>query len=373
MSSEIYRKLQQHLDRMPVGFPATESGVEIRILQRLFTPAEAEVALELSVIPEIASVVHKRFGSRMALPELERVLDEMAAKGLIHRIPSRAGALYGKLMFVVGIYERQLNRLTPELERDVRQYSEEAFGAAFHSGKTTQMRIVPVNRTIPLDRGVANYEDIRAYVRTAPGPFAKMPCICRKGKHLLGEECKQTQVRDNCLTIGVAAVFMADAAGAAIVERQEMPDLLDEADKEGLVLQSENTQQPLFVCCCCHCCCGVLTSAQRLPRPADYFSSSFCAVVEGDECQACGTCVVRCQMDAICMDTGKPEVDEARCIGCGLCITTCPSGALRLETKSSSKVPPNDTKALYVRMLQDRYGPWGMARLGVRKALGMKF
>ena len=40
-SDELYRKLQQHLDRMPVGFPATESGVEIRILRQLFTPEEA--------------------------------------------------------------------------------------------------------------------------------------------------------------------------------------------------------------------------------------------------------------------------------------------------------------------------------------------
>jgi len=37
-SESLYRRLQQHLDRMPVGFPATQSGVEIRILQRLFTP-----------------------------------------------------------------------------------------------------------------------------------------------------------------------------------------------------------------------------------------------------------------------------------------------------------------------------------------------
>ena len=27
---DVYRKLQEHIDRMPVGFPATESGVEIR-------------------------------------------------------------------------------------------------------------------------------------------------------------------------------------------------------------------------------------------------------------------------------------------------------------------------------------------------------
>jgi hypothetical protein len=35
-------------------------------------------------------------------------------------------------------------------------------------------------------------------------------------------------------------------------------------------------------------------------------------------------------------------------------------------------VPPDDTRALYLKILQERYGPWGMAKLGMRKALGMK-
>ncbi len=35
-SDDIYRELQRHLDEMPVGYPRTESGVEIRILKHLF-------------------------------------------------------------------------------------------------------------------------------------------------------------------------------------------------------------------------------------------------------------------------------------------------------------------------------------------------
>ena len=34
----IYRKLAQRLDATPGGFPATESGVELRFLAKLFTP-----------------------------------------------------------------------------------------------------------------------------------------------------------------------------------------------------------------------------------------------------------------------------------------------------------------------------------------------
>ncbi len=79
----LYRRLQQHLDRMPVAFPPTASGVEIRILKRLFTPEEAEIALELSAIPEPASTIHRRSRSRIAFDELRGKLEHMAAKGVI--------------------------------------------------------------------------------------------------------------------------------------------------------------------------------------------------------------------------------------------------------------------------------------------------
>ena len=51
-SDKIYIKLQKHLDNQPVGFPATQSKSEIKILKHIFTPQEAEIATYLSYIPE---------------------------------------------------------------------------------------------------------------------------------------------------------------------------------------------------------------------------------------------------------------------------------------------------------------------------------
>jgi formate hydrogenlyase subunit 6/NADH:ubiquinone oxidoreductase subunit I len=373
MTSEpLYRRLQEHLDRMPVGFPATQSGVEIRILQRLFNPEEAAIALELSAIPEPAATIHKRFNSRMTLPELKQKLGVMAEKGNILAWPIQGEIHYAKLVFAVGMYERQAKTLTAEFERDTRQYFEEAFGQAFHSKKTTQLRIVPVNKQIAIERSVTTYDQIRAHVEASPGPFGTIPCICRRGKDLVGESCKQTKHRDNCLMFGGAARWAADSGTGREISRQEMLDLLDQADKEGLVLEPENTKSPMFVCCCCRCCCGVLQSAKRLPNPAEYFSTNFYAAVDADTCESCGTCEVRCQMEAISSPEGKAVVDRLRCIGCALCVTTCPSGALRLEPNEKPRIPPDDTKTLYMQMLQDRYGRWGMAKLGMRKMLGLK-
>jgi ferredoxin len=368
----LYRRLQQHLDQMPVGFPAAPSGVEIRILQRLFTPEEAEIALELSAIPEPPATIHRRFGSRIALGELRRRLEQMAAKGIILSLPIAGDTRFGKMIFAIGIYERQLKTLTPELERDSRQYFDEAFGRAFHTGKTTQLRIVPVNRQIAIDHGVTTYDSIRAHIEASPGPFGTLTCICRHGHDLLYEPCRQTKLRDNCLMIGPAARWAVESGTGQAVTRAQMLDLLDQADRDGLVLQPENTKAPMFVCCCCGCCCGVLRSAKRLPQPAGFFSSNFYAVADAETCESCGVCQTRCQMEAITSPEGKAVVDRSRCIGCALCLSTCPSGALRLAAVDQPKEPPDDTKALYLKLFEDRFGRWGMAELGARKVLGMK-
>ena len=34
--SDIYRKLQKHLDKFPIGFPATTTGIELKVLRRGF-------------------------------------------------------------------------------------------------------------------------------------------------------------------------------------------------------------------------------------------------------------------------------------------------------------------------------------------------
>jgi Fe-S-cluster-containing hydrogenase component 2 len=79
-------------------------------------------------------------------------------------------------------------------------------------------------------------------------------------------------------------------------------------------------------------------------------------------------CQTRCQMDAL-LDgdgdaLGKIRVDHGRCIGCGLCVITCPSGALRLAENPRRKVPPDDTKALYMQLLQGALWSLGNGETG---------
>ena len=69
MDSEItyYRQLQEHLDKLPIGYPKTNSGVELRILQLLFTPLEAKVALCLSLGNASVETVRKRLEKKFKI------------------------------------------------------------------------------------------------------------------------------------------------------------------------------------------------------------------------------------------------------------------------------------------------------------------
>jgi len=129
----------------------------------------------------------------------------------------------------------------------------------------------------------------------------------------------------------------------------------------------------MFVCSCCGCCCGILTTAKKLARPADFFRTDFVAEVDPGVCQVCGTCGTRCQMDAITSDHEPSKVIPERCIGCGLCVTTCPSGAVRLHKKDARTPPPKDTGALYTTIFQERFGRLGAAQAMAGHLLGRKF
>ncbi len=58
--NDVYELLATHLDNLPGGFPRTESGVEMRILKRLFTEGEAALAPHLRMRPEPVERIAKR-------------------------------------------------------------------------------------------------------------------------------------------------------------------------------------------------------------------------------------------------------------------------------------------------------------------------
>jgi ferredoxin len=345
--------------------------VELRILRKLFTEEEARAALLLSAVPELLD----RVAGRAAASDREVLADRleaMAGKGLILATGRSGRRRYGKAPLAIGIYEMQVDRLTKDIQDDFEQYAREAFSGAFLTGKTNQMRTIPVNARFVPERVVGRYDDARALLAASPGPFAIQNCVCRQGRDLQQRPCRVSSGRRVCLAIGVAAKSVVRSGHGRSIGHDGVLQLLDEAERDGLVLQPSNTREPVFVCFCCGCCCGVLTMARQMPRPADYVVSNYRALVDAELCAECGTCLERCPMDAVRTHDGAAQVAGERCIGCGACVGGCATGAIRLEAKPRPTTPPRDLLALYARITRERFGWLGTARRAGRALLGRR-
>ena len=339
MTQGIYENLAEHLDNLPGGFPRTTSGVEIRILRRLFTPDEAKLALHLTLIPKEPRVVARR--AKLPVKEVTRRLEEMDKKGLVIGIQRKnMPQLYMAQQFVVGIWEAQVNKLSRELVEEFEEYLPSLFDPGTWR-KMPQMRTIPVEKSISVQPEVMPYERAEELVRKHT-TFAVSNCICRQEFRILGKGCDKPE--ESCLQFGLAAQSVVHMGRGRAISREETLAILQRAEEAGLVLQPANAKNPLFICTCCGCCCGVLRLLKRDPKPASLVASPFVASLNPDTCKGCGICTKRCQMEALHVDNKKAILDLDRCIGCGLCVDTCVTKSLTLLRKpeaQQSYVPKN--------------------------------
>jgi len=355
---DIYRRLQQHLDRQAVGFPATESGVELRLLERCFEPAEAEIALLLGFRFETLRAIVGRAADRgfdgwaVAL-----ALDAMARRGLIGVREVDGARHYRSWPLMIGFFEGQLRRLTPELLADFREYTGNlTFGAAFLASARPQMRTIPVEASLEGVRDVEPFDLLEVLVERTGGPITVGDCICRLARQMEGESCRRATRLETCVSFGDTARFCLAAEHGREIERDEALAVLRRNQDEGLVLQPSNTQRPEFICSCCSCCCGFLDIARRIPRPAEFWATNFHVAIDADECTGCGSCADGCPALAIkWIDaTETPLLVDGRCIGCGQCVAACPDGALCLEHNAKTIVPPENTDELLEQLMDGR-------------------
>ncbi|MBY9012475.1 MAG: 4Fe-4S binding protein [Candidatus Lokiarchaeota archaeon] len=354
--SDIYRKLQQHLDTLPIGYPATESGVEIRILKFLFSPEEAEIALNMRFIPEPIKNIYRRvkkFG--INLEQLEELLEIMFIKGAIRRVALRIEngtdvILYQNSPLAVGMFEYQVTRITKEFFEDFEQYMEEAFRDEFTSTKINQLRTIPVEKSISPNHNVANYDELRNIFEDAK-EIAVSPCICHKGNQLLNKSCNSMSER--CFTVNGSALNAVNRGYGHLITKDEAFSIIEQAQGEGLVIQPGNSKQPSYICCCCSCC-DLLTNLKKIDRPWELITSNYYAEVDSDLCIGCETCIERCIMDAIQITDNVAIIEELLCIGCGNCVVTCPEKAINLQQKETESIPPETTQDLFLNIMSKR-------------------
>jgi electron transport complex protein RnfB len=334
IDKEVYRRLAQQLDALPIGFPATQSGVELELLAKIFAPEEAALAVLMGPMPEPAAAIALRAGLPGEL--VESKLDEMARRGLIRASVEEGKARFSLLPFLVGIYEGQLPRMDAHLARLFERYYRETEGGSVVQDAPPVHRVIPVEEAIPVDVEILPHEWASRLVQEARS-WAVRDCVCRTQKRLLGQGC------DHPLEVCLVFAPVEGAFDHSDVDRplttEEALLILRQAADAGLVHTVYNFREGLHhICNCCTCVCMFLRAVAEFGRFTGIARSTFRSGVEDVLCIGCGECIERCQFGALSLQDQVCVVESMRCMGCGLCAAACPTGALHLERLPEAEI-----------------------------------
>lgn len=224
-------------------------------------------------------------------------------------------------------------------------------------------RLIEINQTLQADKTqILPYQDVEQIVREAgkiKNNIAVLPCMCRTESMMMKRtpECERTV--DNCFVFGIPSKFIVEEGIGRYVSVEEALTILRQAEKEGLIHNTQNTiDKQGFICNCCSCCCGVF----RLILKYHYWDilqkSDYLPVIDNEKCKKCRICVDICPLYALTYNVGDSEdksqdfisVRENLCIGCGLCASNCPHGFISLK-KVRDNEPAKDFLDALTKMM----------------------
>jgi len=348
MADSPYVALASALDRLPNGYPRTESGVEILILRKLFTPEEAALVALLGREPVAPEAVAERAGAPMA--EIRRRLLNLARRRLIWPGKGEGGLVFRLAPFVVGIYEAQTETIDHELAHLIEDYMAQGGIEGIMGLRPSLTRVVPSRGSVKSE-WILPYDDVKALLLDAKA-FSARDCICRKGQDLLGRRACSAPIR-TCLGISPTP----RESQPEDISREEAFVILDQAEEAGLVHTVSNMLAgSSYICNCCGCCCAVLRGITEYGLEHSVAAANYRSSVDAESCTGCELCVDRCQVKAITMRDGIAVVDARKCIGCGLCASGCAAGAASLARKPEPEIvqPPADYAAWERERLANR-------------------
>ncbi len=351
MSDEVFEKLADAMDHLPNGFTRTESKIELKVLQKIFSPEDAALACQLTGRWETVDAIAGRVG--LPAEDVSKQLFQMVRRGLVW-LDKQDGSIRFRLApFIVGIYEASLHLMDKELALLAEQYLAEGGALGIMKPQPALHRVVPTKDSVEPE-WVLPYDDVRSILLTAK-TFNVRDCICRVQQDQLGaRKCDfPTAV---CLNFS----WSERPPRPGDISQQEALALLDRVEELGLVHTVSNVIEGVgYVCNCCGCCCGILRGATEWGISESVAYANYYAEIDAEICSDCGTCRERCQVNAIHEVDGVSVVTREKCIGCGLCVTGCDTGAARLFRKPEEEIvhPP----ATFAIWEQDRLHNRGLS------------
>ncbi|MFX0073345.1 MAG: indolepyruvate ferredoxin oxidoreductase subunit alpha [Candidatus Hermodarchaeota archaeon] len=293
---------------------------------------------------------------------LTEMLNELMRLGIVSGIPSRTTGVmvYRLLPFLPGLLETTFMKgQTGEKDKKLAQLYQDLFDEIVQGTQTNYDQMLSeFEKTPALDRVIPIEEEIETKQEVVL-PFEELSkiienheiiglatCYCRHRKDLLGEPCKVTEERRNCISLGRTAEFLISQDFAERISKEKALEIMKKAEDEGLVHKAFHAnldpgKEIDGICNCCKCCCGTFET-----HYAGGFAlmdlTSYLAKVNEENCVGCGTCIDSCNAEAIDLVDTIAVVNDNRCIGCGVCAHLCPENAIQLYRTELRRVfiPP---------------------------------
>jgi NAD-dependent dihydropyrimidine dehydrogenase PreA subunit len=345
LNLEIYEKLANSLDKLPIGFPRTKSEVELQILEKLFSAEEAKVASYMTSTSETVETIAQR--ANLSKEAVEPKLMAMLSRGMIWSSVKDDVRKYRLAPFMVGFYEQQSETMDHDLAHLFEHHWMDGGGKGIMKYHPDTHRVDPAHDALKKTEVILPYNDVRSLMLQAKS-FQARNCICRRQQELLDTKKCDFPER-NCISFFPVEL----PQGPNTITKEAALELLDEAEETGLVHCVANQQNGLYwVCNCCGCCCGILRGILELGIDNTSIKANYFAVIDPDKCNNCGVCEDRCHMEAVSVN-GTASIDLAKCIGCGVCVTGCPTDALSLKLRPDAEIV----------VPAENYKTWEQARL----------
>ena len=238
MFDPVYRELALKLDNIPPGFPATESGVELQLLARLYTPEEATLVTAMRLTYETAGVIAAR--AAMDVGTAYDILDGVARKRLVRtrmEKQERTFALKAGRAGIVGYSFRDvLRHADPKTEELYLQWMQETRGGAI-SDYPAARRVIAVEQAIPFRHEIHPYEQASEILSRAKS-WGVANCPCRTRTRHAGQGCSYPL--ETCLFTWHEEGAYEDDELIRAISQKEALCILRESAERGLLHTKTN-------------------------------------------------------------------------------------------------------------------------------------
>ena len=308
-----------------------DQKVLAKILNQIVSKEDGEFLIQVGkdggTIPELIARL------KMDQKVLAKKLNELFLdKGIIHPEFSKKGLpiwkptgsiLLHDLVFMNPKYQPDTHK---ELLDLLDEYYETVMAPVLGHTDRTLFRIIPVNEVLSVSQTkVLPYEEV-AKVINKSRKIGVAHCVCRKR----ARRCDHPS--EVCLSFDMAADMLIQRKFARKISKEEAFKVIKIAEEAGLVHCVDNKKEGLiFICNCCSCGCGAVRGVVAHGYRQLVTQSRYQAVLDTDACIGCGTCLEKCQFNALTLAGEKVVINLENCWGCGNCAANCAQSAIILK------------------------------------------